>query len=205
MWNNSHGTTQRKGFSGTCIWSTKKPLQILDNYDFDEEGRTVAVEFEDFVLVNVYVPNSQKVDSERAKFRTLWDIKFRETTEKIKQDIGKPIVICGDLNVARTNNDIVDPKRKQNRVPGFLDDERIGIEYHLKYLDMEDVYRYRNPETRVSTYWSNFLKQPRSNINGWRIDYFLISNNILDKINNIEILDKTIGSDHCPLYLDFTC
>tara|TARA_B100000902_G_scaffold324072_1_gene318115 strand:- start:3220 stop:4044 length:825 start_codon:yes stop_codon:yes gene_type:complete len=202
IWNNSLGTTQRKGFSGTTIWSTKKPVNILNHYNFDEEGRTIALEFDDFVLINVYVPNSQKVESERAEFRTLWDIKFREITHKIKEELEKPIIICGDLNVARTNNDIVDPNRKLNRVPGFLDDERHGIEHHLKYLDLIDVYRQRNPETRVSTYWSNFLKQPRSNINGWRIDYFLTSKNIFDKIDNVEILQNTIGSDHCPIYIN---
>lgn len=201
-WRNSLGTTQRKGFSGTCIMSTKKPLNVLEHYSFDEEGRVVALEFENFVLVNVYVPNSQKVESERAKFRTEWDIKFREATQKIKEDVGKDIIICGDLNVARTDIDIVDPNRKRNRVPGFLDDERIGIEKHLLELNMLDVFRTRNPESRMSTYWSNFLKQPRSNINGWRIDYFLTTNDVYDKIQNSEILQNTIGSDHCPIYID---
>ena len=202
VWKNSLGTTQRKGFSGTCIWSTKKPLRVLENYTFDEEGRIVALEFDNFVLVNVYVPNSQKVESERAEFRTDWDIRFRETTKNIREETGKEIIICGDLNVARTENDIVEPEKKRNTVPGFLDSERLGIEDHLKYLDMLDVFRSRNPESRVSTYWSNFLKQPRSNINGWRIDYFLTSKIIFDKIQNMEILKDTIGSDHCPLYID---
>ena len=202
IWRNSLGTTQRKGFSGTCIMSTKKPLNVLEHYSFDEEGRIIALEFDNFVLVNVYVPNSQKVESERAKFRTEWDIKFREATKNIKEQIGKEIVICGDLNVARSDIDIVDPQRKRNRVPGFLDFERSGIENHLQSLNMLDVFRCRNPESRMSTYWSNFLKKPRSNINGWRIDYFLTTRCINDKIKNVEILQDTIGSDHCPLYID---
>ena len=202
IWNNSLGTTQRKGFSGTCIMSTKKPVNVLDNYSFDEEGRIVALEFDKFVLVNVYVPNSQKAECERAEFRKSWDIKFREITQKIKDDIGKEIIICGDLNVARTDIDIVDPNRKRNRVPGFLDFERSSIENHLQSLDMLDVFRCKNPENRMSTYWSNFLKQPRSNSNGWRIDYFLTTNGVYDKIKNVEILQDTIGSDHCPLYID---
>ena len=202
IWKNTMGTTQRRGFSGTCIMSTKKPLNVLDHYSFDEEGRIIALEFDNFVLVNVYVPNSQKVESDRAEFRNAWDIKFRETTKKIKEDIGKQIIICGDLNVARTDNDIVDPNRKRNRVPGFLDDERHGIEQHLEYLDMLDVFRHKNPDVRISTYWSNFLKQPRTNINGWRIDYFLASKEITEKIKTIEILKDTIGSDHCPLYIE---
>ena len=201
IWSNSLGTTQRKGFSGTCIMSKIKPLNILDHFTFDEEGRIIALEFDNIVLINVYVPNSQKANSERAKFRTEWDIKFRETTKKIKHEIGKEIVICGDLNVARTDIDIVDPNRKRNRVPGFLDDERLGIEKHLDDLDMLDVFRFKNPESIMSTYWSNFLKQPRSNINGWRIDYFLVTKDLIDKIENLKILKDAIGSDHCPLYI----
>ena len=162
----------------------------------------MAIEFEKFVLINVYVPNSQKVESERAEFRVNWDIKFRDVSKRLTESLKKPIVICGDLNVARTDNDIVDPDKKRNRVPGFLDDERHGIEHHLKYLDLVDVYRNRNPDTRVSTYWSNFLKQPRSAINGWRIDYFLSSTTLKDNIKNIEILSSVVGSDHCPLCLE---
>jgi len=160
------------------------------------------LEFDNFVLVNVYVPNSQKAECERAEFRKSWDIKFREITYKIKLDIGKEIIICGDLNVARSDIDIVDPNRKRNLVPGFLDFERSGIENHLQLLDMLDVFRLKNPENRMSTYWSNFLKQPRSNSNGWRIDYFLITKGLNDKIKKVEILQDTIGSDHCPLYID---
>ena len=204
IWNNSLGTTQRKGFSGTCIWSRIKPLKIINDYDFDEEGRVIALEFEDYILINVYVPNSQKVDSERALFRETWDNKFRLITQEIKDGTNKPLIICGDLNVARTDNDIVNPKRKQNRVPGFLDSERDGIECHLECLDMIDVYRNHNPETRVSTYWSNFLKQPRSTVNGWRIDYFLATKSLIDKIHSIEILKDTIGSDHCPLFIELS-
>lgn len=202
IWNNSLGTTQRKGFSGTAIWSSIEPLQVLTAYEFDEEGRIVAIEFEKFVLINVYVPNSQKAESERAEFRVNWDIKFRDVSKRLTESLKKPIVICGDLNVARTDNDIVDPDRKRNRVPGFLDDERHGIEHHLNYLDLVDVYRSRNPDTRVSTYWSNFLKKPRSTENGWRIDYFLASTALKDNIKNIEILSSVVGSDHCPLCLD---
>lgn len=202
IWKNSLGTTQRRGFSGTSIWSTKEPLNVLEHYNFDEEGRIIALEFDHFVLVNVYVPNSQKSESDRAKFRKQWDINFRVITQKIKDDIGKPIIICGDLNVARTDNDIVDPNRKRNRVPGFLDSERHGIEEHLEHLDMLDIFRYKNPDARISTYWSNFLKQPRSDINGWRIDYFLASKEITEKIKMIQIMRDTIGSDHCPIYIE---
>ena len=202
FWKNSMGTTQRRGFSGTCIWSKIKPVRQLTHYDFDEEGRTVALEFDDFVLVNVYVPNSQKVDSDREIFRREWDVKFRSATDDIKKNVEKPVIICGDLNVARTDNDIVDPHRKRNCVPGFLDSERSGIEMHLETLNIVDVFRERNPELRASTYWSNFLKQPRSSSNGWRIDYFLASREIYDKITDLKILSNADGSDHCPIVLE---
>lgn len=202
-WNSTMGTSQRKGFSGTAIWSSIKPLQVLTTYEFDEEGRIIALEYDKFILINVYVPNSQKVESQRAAFRVNWDLKFRTITDELlKSYPTKPIIICGDFNVARTDNDIVDPEKKRNRVPGFLDDEISGIKHHLEFLNLVDVYRIRNPETRVSTYWSNFLKQPRSAVNGWRIDYFLASEGLKDNIKNIEILSDIIGSDHCPLSLE---
>ena len=203
-WNSTMGTSQRKGLSGTAIWSSIKPLQVLTVYEFDKEGRIIALEYDNFILINVYVPNSQKVESDRATFRVNWDLIFRTITYDLsKLYPTKSIIICGDLNVARTDNDIVDPKKKNNIVPGFLDDERSGIEHHLNYLKLIDVYRDRNPETRVSTYWSNFLKQPRSSENGWRIDYFLTSEGFKDNIKNIEILSHIMGSDHCPLCLEF--
>ena len=201
-WNSSLGTTQRKGFSGTTIWSSIEPLRVLTAYEFDEEGRIIALEYEKFILINVYVPNSQKVDSDRAEFRVNWDLKFRDVTKRLTESLKKPIIICGDMNVARTDNDIADPDKKRNRVPGFLDDEKSGIEHHLAYLNLIDVYRSRNPKTRVSTYWSNFLRQPRSVENGWRIDYFLTSAALKDNIKNIEILSNVAGSDHCPVCLE---
>ena len=126
-WNSSMGTTQRRGFSGTAIFSSIEPLSQLEDFAWDEEGRIIALEYERFILVNVYVPNSQALDSERARFRIQWDKRFHVTCKEVQTKYSKPLIICGDLNVARTANDIVDPKRKQNRVPGFLDLSLIHI------------------------------------------------------------------------------
>ena len=202
-WNSSMGTTQRRGFSGTAIFSSIEPLCQLDDFAWDEEGRIIALEYQGFILVNVYVPNSQAVDSERAVFRIQWDKWFHTTCKEVQTKYGKPLIICGDLNVARTANDIVDPKRKQNRVPGFLDSERLAIESTLiQDNSLVDVYRHLYPEQRSSTYWSNFLRQPREPENGWRIDYFLVSHPLIRQVKNIVAMENTIGSDHCPLVID---
>jgi exodeoxyribonuclease-3 len=202
-WNSTMGTTQRRGFSGTAIFSSIQPLCQLDDFAWDEEGRIIALEYQRFILVNVYVPNSQAVDSERANFRIEWDKRFHNTCKEVHAKYRKSLIICGDLNVARTANDIVDPKRKQNRVPGFLDSERLAIETTLIHDNsLVDVYRHLYPDSRSSTYWSNFLRQPRAPENGWRIDYFLVSHPLIRQVKNIIALKDTIGSDHCPLVSD---
>ena len=202
-WNSSMGTTQRQGFSGTCILSSIEPIQQIADFSQDEEGRIIALEYQRFILVNVYVPNSQAVDSERATFRIQWDKWFHTTCKAVQTKYGKHLIICGDLNVARTANDIVDPKRKQNRVPGFLDSERLAIETTLiQDNSLVDVYRHLYPDNRSSTYWSNFLKQPRAPENGWRIDYFLVSHPLIRQVKRIDAMQETIGSDHCPLVID---
>lgn len=202
-WNSSMGTTQRRGFSGTAIFSSIKPLSQLEDFAWDEEGRIIALEYQQFILVNVYVPNSQALDSERAAFRIQWDKRFHSTCKQVHTKYVKSLIICGDLNVARTANDIVDPKRKQNRVPGFLDSERLAIETTLiQDNSLVDVYRHLYPNDRSSTYWSNFLKQSRVPENGWRIDYFLVSVPLIRHVKRIDAMQQTIGSDHCPLVID---
>lgn len=205
-WNSTKGTTQRKGFSGTTIWCPRPPIKCLSCPAFDEEGRIVALEFEKFILINVYVPNSQKLDSERYKFRATWNSLFSTYINEIHILYpNKEIIICGDLNVAHENIDISNPSSKRNKIAGFFDLERDLFGKLLSYCELTDIYRHFNPEVRASTYWSNFLKTPRSEENGWRIDYFLLSkktNNIY--INNCYIKHDIMGSDHCPIVLDLT-
>ena len=199
LWNSTKGTTQRKGFSGTCVWSINQPIKS-EVPDFDEEGRIIMVEFEKFILVNVYVPNSQKFENDRYKFRQEWNNKFYDYLKKLDY---KELIICGDMNVAHLDIDITNPASKKNKIAGFFDFERVDFSYMLQELSMCDIYRMLNPNKRKSTYWSNYLKSSRKSDNGWRIDYFLISENIeKDRINNCNILMEITGSDHCPIELD---
>ena len=170
-WNSTNGTTQRKGLSGTTIWCTSPPIRKLDTPDFDEEGRIVAVEFENFILVNVYVPNSQTFESDRYYFRHEWNEKFTAYIDNIKKI--KEVIICGDFNVAHQNIDITNPNQKKNKVAGFYDFERYDFANMIESLNLIDVFRKLNPTSQRSTYWSNFMKTERNENNGWGIDYFL--------------------------------
>jgi len=200
FWNSSKGTTQRKGFSGTTIWCTRPPIKS-EIPEFDEEGRIIMVEFEEFILINVYVPNSQTLESERYYFRQEWNKKFFEYINNIKKT--KEVIICGDLNVAHLDIDITNPKQKKNKIAGFYDSERIDFAYLLEFSNLVDVFRTIYPSKQESTYWSNFLKNKRKKDNGWRIDYFLMSQDLFDKncVELIEIQRDVLGSDHCPVSL----
>jgi|TARA_B110000259_G_scaffold111986_1_gene127879 exodeoxyribonuclease-3 len=201
-WNSTDGTTQRKGLSGTTIWCKSPPIKFIETPGFDVEGRIVAIEFDEYILVNVYVPNSQKLDSPRFNFRSEWNEKFLNYLTELKTI--KNVIVCGDLNVAHLDLDISKPKTKKNKVPGFFDFERTDVGSMIKTLDFVDVYRCKNPYARKSTYWSNFLKDTRSAENGWGIDYFLISRELFETKDqiNIEILSDVYGSDHCPIVLN---
>jgi exodeoxyribonuclease-3 len=199
-WNSTKGTTQRKGFSGVTIWSRIKPLNLVPMFpEFDEEGRIVCMEFEKFILVNVYVPNSQKFENERYYFREKWNAQFREYISNLQKI--KDVIICGDMNVAHLDIDISNPKAKKNKVPGFFDIERTDFAYLLEMNSLIDVFRTLNPLKQKSTYWSNFLKTKRSIENGWGIDYFLISQKLFETniITDCRIHMDVKGSDHCPI------
>lgn len=198
IWNVNTGKSQRKGFSGTSIWSKIK-FNEMRCPDFDEEGRTCVIEFEDFILLNVYTPNSQGPDTERSEFRKTWDKNMMEYISKLQ--LIKPVIFCGDFNVAHNNIDINNPKKKKNIVAGFLDFERENFNLYLENLNFIDIFRFLNKEKVYYSYWSNFVKQ-RNNKNGWRIDYFLIPNNFISRIIKIDYLINTDGSDHCPVVLD---
>lgn len=200
-WNSTNGTSQRKGLSGTSIWCIYPPIKKIETPDFDTEGRILALEFEKFILINVYVPNSQKLDSPRYYFRINWNNNFSNFV-KLLQEF-KPVIICGDMNVAHKEIDINNPKQKKNKVPGFFDIERENFTLLLENNKLIDIYRYINNNKHMSTYWSNFLKADRNSENGWRIDYFLVSENILHNNNlNCNILLDILGSDHCPLLFE---
>tara|TARA_Y100000389_G_scaffold201610_2_gene244772 strand:- start:1451 stop:1987 length:537 start_codon:yes stop_codon:yes gene_type:complete len=119
-YNSTKGTTQRRGLSGTAIWSHIKPDSIIETPDFDEEGRVIGLEFSNFILINVYVPNSQRLESERYYFRENWILLLIDYLNNIKTQYNKPVILCGDINVAHNPIDICNPKSKQNRVPGYF-------------------------------------------------------------------------------------
>lgn len=203
-WNSSKGTSQRKGFSGVSIWCNKKPINNLGTPKFDEEGRVLALEFDKFILINIYVPNSRAFQCERYYFREKWNNNFDDYILQLKAEfVNKEIIICGDFNVAYLDIDICYPKNKKNKVPGFFDNERLDFAYLLENNDLLDVYRKLNPTKQKSTYWSNFLKADRSQKNGWGIDYFCVTNNLLEThVKDCKILMDIKGSDHCPLLLE---
>ena len=205
-WSINPGTTQRKGFSGVAVWSRVPCLRVLDGMALDTEGRINALEFENFILVNVYTPNSQELDCERFEFRKLWDVAFNEFLGGLIGVEGerKPIIVCGDLNVAYLDIDIHNPKKYKNKVAGFLDDERMGFG---RYVDENyvDSFRYINGNVvSAYTYWNQKMPHLRKNNIGWRIDYFLVSQGYASNIRGAGIWPHVMGSDHCPVFLEMS-
>lgn len=199
FWESTKGTTQRKGLSGTAIWCKTKPIRQYNPPDADEEGRITTLEFEEFIIMTVYTPNSQGLDSPRLDFRTdKWHKVFKEYINALKQL--KPTIICGDFNVAHRNIDIHNPKQHTKHA-GFLEIER---EQFQEYLDLGfiDQFRKINPELEKKyTYWNQLNPKIRINNSGWRIDYFLTTKDINSEVKDCNHLEKIYGSDHCPIYL----
>ena len=204
IWNSTKGTTQRKGFSGTCIWSRERPIKIIDPPSLDEEGRVVAMEFEKCIVVNVYTPNSQDITSERCLYRIgVWDEVFRDYFNKLNQI--KPTIVCGDFNVANEHIDIWGEEERHDgkTCVGFLDGERYNFKKHLE-LGYVDAFRYLNSEGDNYTYWDQRMPWLRKQNKGWRIDYFLVPEKISKNIKSCKIHKDILGSDHCPITLDIS-
>lgn len=193
-------SAERKGYSGVAILSKTKPISVT--YDMgiaehDNEGRVQCAEFADFYLVNVYVPNSgQKL--ERLDYRKIWDEDFRNYLKDLEKT--KPIILCGDLNVAHRAIDLKNDKSNYNKTAGYTQIEIDGMD-NLLSSGFVDSFRHFYPDTVAYTYWS-YRFQSRERNTGWRIDYFLVSNSLVDKINKVEILSEYYGSDHCPIRLE---
>ncbi|MBQ7630127.1 MAG: exodeoxyribonuclease III [Selenomonadaceae bacterium] len=194
-WNSA----QKKGYSGTAIFTRIQPRSV--NYgigidEHDKEGRVITLGFNDFYLVNVYVPNSRNL--ERLDYRMTWENAFREYLQNL--DAVKPVILCGDLNVAHNEIDLKNPASNHNNA-GFTDEERGKFE-ELLNAGFTDTFRYLYPDKAGAyTWWSNFAKSRERNV-GWRIDYFLVSNRIADKISAATIEPQIFGSDHCPVTLE---
>lgn len=195
-WSNSK---VKKGYSGVAIFSKKKPLNVhygLTNNEYDEEGRVITLEFDNFYFVGAYVPNSGE-ELKRLDFRMEYE---KELVKYLKQlDKKKPVVYTGDLNVAHNEIDLKNPTSNHHNA-GFTDEERNAFT-NLLENGFIDTYRHLYPETIKYTWWSYRFKAREKN-SGWRIDYFIISKRLIDKVNDSLIHDEIFGSDHCPIELD---
>lgn len=195
-------SAKRKGYSGTLIYSKINPLSVtygIGEEEYDDEGRTITLEFDDFYLINVYVPNVKRT-LERMKSRMYYEDKFREYIKKL--DNVKPVIICGDFNVAHTEVDIKNAKQNIGNA-GFTYEERNKFT-ELLASGFTDTFRYYNPDTKDAYTWWSYVGKARERNIGWRIDYFLISNRAISKVTNTIIYQDTLGSDHCPIGLEFS-
>ncbi|WP_454191480.1 exodeoxyribonuclease III [Paenibacillus sp. Marseille-Q7038] len=191
---------EKKGYSGTAIFTRIEPLSVqygMSEEDPDVEGRMITLEFESFYLVNVYTPNARR-DLSRLPLRLDWEEQFREYITGLDQK--KPVVICGDLNVAHQEIDIKNAKSNRGN-SGFTDEER-GKMTKLLEAGFVDTFRYFYPDqTDVYSWWSYMAKVRERNI-GWRIDYFLASERIAPQLIDASIDSQVLGSDHCPIVLE---
>ena len=195
-------SAERKGYSGTAVFTKKEPLSVSYNLGIekhDQEGRVITLEFEDFYFVCVYTPNSGS-ELKRLDYRMDWDDAFRAYVGEL--DDKKPVVVCGDLNVAHNEIDLRNPETNR-RSAGFTDEER---EKFTMLLDsgFSDSFRLLYPDTVKYSWWS-YRTRARERDAGWRIDYFLVSDRIKDKIKDALILNEIEGSDHCPVGLILKC
>jgi len=191
---------EKKGYSGTAVFSKTKPLDVIYGIDKDEhnkEGRVITLEFEDFYLVNVYTPNS-KAELARLDYRIQWEDEFMAHVKAL--DSKKPVILCGDLNVAHKEIDLKNPKPNMNNA-GFTMDERNKFTVLLEN-GFVDTFRYFYPEKEGIYSWWSYRFNARANNAGWRIDYFCISERIQDRLKSAEIHCEILGSDHCPVSLE---
>ncbi len=189
----------KKGYSGTLIYTKKEPLKVflgIDGEGYNDEGRIITLEYDNFYFVNVYVPNTQP-ELARLDYRMQFEDDFREYLVKLDQV--KPVVLCGDLNVAHKEIDLKNPKANL-RNPGFTIEERTKFQTLLDE-GFIDSYRLLYPDTVKYTWWS-YRFNARANNAGWRIDYFVISEKLKNAIKEVKLLNEIEGSDHCPVEID---
>lgn len=190
---------EKKGYSGTAIFSKQKPLSVkygLGIEDHDKEGRVITLEYEKFYMITVYTPNSQN-ELARLDYRMVWEDVFRCYINKLNES--KPVIICGDLNVAHKEIDLKNPKNNRKNA-GFTDEEREKFTMLLNsgYID---TFRYFYPELESVYSWWSYRFNSRKNNAGWRIDYFVVSDSLKDNLDGSKIHTEILGSDHCPVEL----
>lgn len=194
-WNSA----EKKGYSGTAVFSKTKPLSVsygLGIEEHDKEGRVITAEFQDFYLVNVYTPNAQR-GLERLDYRMVWEDIFRRYVKEL--DEKKPVIICGDLNVAHNEIDLKNFKTNVGNA-GFTYEER-GKMTELLASGFVDSFRYLYPDKTGAYSWWSYMFKAREKNAGWRIDYFIVSEKLADRIEDAVIYPEVMGSDHCPVGL----
>ena len=190
---------EKKGYSGTAIFTKKKPISVtygIGIEEHDKEGRVITLEFEDFHFITVYTPNSQS-ELKRLDYRMKWEDDFKDYLKKL--DNIKPVIVCGDLNVAHKEIDLKNPKTNRKNA-GFTDEERAKLNSLLED-GFIDTYRYFNPDKEGVYSWWSYRFNARKNNSGWRIDYFLASEKLKDRLISADIHTEILGSDHCPVEL----
>lgn len=190
---------EKKGYSGTAVFTKKEPLSVKNGIgieEHDHEGRVITLEFENFFIVTVYTPNSQN-ELKRLDYRMKWEDAFREYLLSLKEKKG--VIVCGDMNVAHNEIDLKNPKTNHNNA-GFTDEER---EKMTKLLEsgFVDSFRYFYPDAENIYSWWTYRFQARAKNAGWRIDYFLVSDNMKEQMEDAKIHTEIMGSDHCPVEL----
>lgn len=193
-------SAEKKGYSGTAILTKQKPLKVaygIGIEEHDKEGRVITLEFEKFYMVNIYTPNSKR-ELERLEYRQIWEDEIRKYL--LELDSKKPVIMCGDLNVAHEEIDLKNPKTNRGNA-GFTDEERRKMT-ELLQAGFTDTFRNKYPDkTDAYTWWSYMGKAREKNV-GWRIDYFIVSDSIKEKIKDAKIYPEVLGSDHCPIELE---
>lgn len=189
----------RKGYSGTAVFTKKEPLSVFYGMgieEHDKEGRVITLEFEDFYMVTVYTPNSQS-ELRRLEYRMQWEKDFLSYLLNLQEK--KPVIVCGDLNVAHKDIDLKNPKTNRNN-PGFTDEERACFSTMVE-SGFIDTFRYFYPELEGAYSWWSYRFKAREKNAGWRIDYFLTSPSLEKKLADAKIHSEIMGSDHCPIEL----
>lgn len=190
----------KKGYSGTAVFTKVKPLSATNGLgieEHDKEGRVITLEFDKFFLVNVYTPNSKR-ELARLDYRVEWEDAFRNYLKEL--DEKKPVVLCGDLNVAHNEIDLKNPKNNRKNA-GFTDEER-GKMTELLNANFIDTFRYFYPDKEDAYSWWSYMRKARERNSGWRIDYFITSERLKDSLVDSQIHSEIMGSDHCPVALE---
>jgi exodeoxyribonuclease III len=190
---------QKKGYSGTALFTKIEPISVqygLGIPEHDEEGRVICAEFENYYVITVYTPNSKRA-LERLSYRMIWEDTFRAYLKKLEEK--KPIIVCGDLNVAHKEIDLKNPSSNRKNA-GFTDEER-GKFTELMESGFIDTFRHFYPEEKDAYTWWSYMFKAREKNAGWRIDYFCTSQSLLENLENAKIYSEVYGSDHCPVEL----